>query len=238
MTAAPHFHFVTLFPETIDVWLRTSILGRALKHGLFQYDTYQLRTFANDKHSTVDDVAYGGGGGMVLKAEPLARAVESLWERFGREKVVTVYFSPGGKRMTQALIGNLFEQHRDKHLVLICGHYEGVDERFVEGWVDLEISLGDFVLTGGELPALAFADAFIRQIGGVLGNETGNRCESFLLGSTHPLLEYPHFTRPSDFRGKRVPEVLLSGNHAEIAKWRLDEAQKKTQLIRPDLLES
>ncbi len=234
------FHFITLFPETIEVWLNTSIPGRAREAGLFDFSTLQLRDFAKDTHRTVDDVAYGGGGGMVLKIEPLADAVESLWTKHGRENCHTIYFSPAGKRLNQPLLDELHPARgRKSHFILICGHYEGVDERFIETWVDTEVSLGDFVVTGGELPALCLTDALIRQQDGVLGYEDASKEESFRLKAPEtatPLLEYPQYTRPAEFRGQKVPDVLLSGNHEKVRQWRLDQARQRTRLRRPDLL--
>lgn len=234
------FHFITLFPETIQVWLSTSIPGRARQAGLFDFTTLQLRDFAKDTHRTVDDVAYGGGGGMVLKIEPLTDAVESLWARLGRENCHTIYFSPAGRRLDQSLLDELNPARGGPtHFILICGHYEGVDQRFIDGWVDTEVSIGDFVVTGGELPALCLTDALIRQQDGVLGYEGASREESFRLkspGSSSPLLEYPQYTRPSEFRGQKVPDVLLSGNHEKVREWRLEQARHRTRLRRPDLL--
>jgi len=232
----PCFHFVTLFPETIQVWMTTSILGRALKAGLFDFKIYQLRDYSTDKHLNVDDAAYGGGGGMVLRIEPLVRAVETIKEALGTEQAEVIYFSPAGKRLTHALVREFSKSLHKKHFIFICGHYEGVDQRFIDHWVDTEISLGDFVLTGGELPALAMADAMIRQLEGTLGSESTAETESFSLTSDNtPLLEYPHYTRPSEFRGLKVPEVLLSGNHPKIEAWRLEQAKTKTLERRPDL---
>lgn len=238
MSERPHFHFLTLFPDTIRVWLDTSILKRAQDAGLFSYDCYQLRDFTDDRHRTVDDVAYGGGGGMVLKMEPLVRAMEFLQEKIGEEKVCRIYFSPAGEPLSQRLLESFPTRFDVKHFILICGHYEGIDQRFVDHWIDLEVSLGDFVLTGGELPAVAFADAYIRQLDGVLGNDGAHRVESFSIKSHEDvrLLEYPHYTRPADFRGMKVPDVLLSGDHEKINHWRLDEARKRTLAKRPDLL--
>lgn len=232
----PSFHFVTLFPETIQVWMSTSILGRALKAGLFDFKTYQLRDYSTDKHLNVDDVAYGGGGGMVLRVEPLVRAVESIKDNLGTEQAEVIYFSPAGKRLTHALVTESTKPPHKNHFIFICGHYEGVDQRFIDHWVDSEISLGDFVLTGGELPALAMADSMIRQLEGALGSETTAETESFSLTSDNTLLlEYPHYTRPSEFRGLKVPEILLSGNHPKIEAWRLEQARTKTLDRRPDL---
>jgi tRNA (guanine37-N1)-methyltransferase len=233
-----HFHFITLFPETIRVWLTTSILGRAHRVGLFTFDLLQLRDFSTDKHRTVDDSAYGGGGGMVLKIEPLVAAVESIFAKVPRENALVLCLSPAGRPLNQNLIESLSRRTEPRHFVFICGHYEGIDQRFVDHWVDLEISLGDFVLTGGELPALAVADALIRQLEGALGHEEAAVKESFVLRNSDgkALLEYPHYTRPADFRGLSVPPVLLSGDHEKVAQWRLKAAIDRTLAVRPDLL--
>src|SRR5688572_18494238 len=164
--------FITLFPETISSWLETSIMGRAKEAGLFEYETVQLRDFAKNKHSTVDDAAYGGGGGMVLKVEPLALAVEAVKAKSSLPTMV-VSFSPGGQRLTQGLLDGMRGPETKPHYILICGHYEGIDQRFLDHWVDLEISIGDFVVSGGELPALLFADALIRGLEGSLGHPDG-----------------------------------------------------------------
>lgn len=231
-----HFHFLTLFPETIEVWLRTSILGRAHEQGIFQYSLYQLRDFAENKHRRVDDVAYGGGGGMVLCVEPLVRAVETIQSRIAPEKARVIYFTPAGLRLSTQILKQFLPPSSSNHIILVCGHYEGVDQRFIEGWVDDEISLGDFVLTGGELPAVAFTDALIRHLPEVLGYESAVHEESFSLQeSGRPLLEYPHYTRPAEFLGRRVPEALLSGNHERIADWRRQKSEERTERRRPDL---
>ncbi|MFM8313745.1 MAG: tRNA (guanosine(37)-N1)-methyltransferase TrmD [Deltaproteobacteria bacterium] len=235
----PFFHFITLFPETIEIWMTTSILGRAFKAGLFDFKTYQLRNFSTDKHLNVDDVAYGGGGGMVLKIEPLVKAVESIQNVIGKQNTRVIYFTPAGTPLTHSIIKKYAEGLIAKELIFVCGHYEGVDQRFVDHWVDDEISLGDFVLTGGELPAVAMADSMIRQLEGVLGAVDGAKSESFSLSlDNKPILEYPHYTRPSEFLGLKVPEVLLSGNHPKIELWRTEQAKLKTLKNRPDLLES
>jgi len=233
----PTFHFVTLFPDFIHAWMGSSILGRAFERKVFDYRVYDLRDFSQDKHRSVDDVAYGGGGGMVLKVDCLVRATAFIRNQAPDRSCKVIYFSPAGKTLNQSLIQAQVSQIQDQHFILICGHYEGVDQRFIDHWVDEEISLGDFVLTGGEIPALAFTDAICRQLEGTLKSEDAVQQESFLLKQNGKrLLEYPHYTRPLDFEGHRVPEVLLSGNHQEIAKWRLEKAFEKTQLRRPDLL--
>lgn len=234
----PHFHFITLFPDTIRVWLTTSILGRAHNAGVFAYDLYQLRDFSKDKHRSVDDAAYGGGGGMVLRIEPLVEAVEHIRAKLGDEASSVIYFSPAGSRLSSQLVSELNPKEK-KHFILICGHYEGVDQRFIDHWVDQEISLGDFVLTGGELPAVAFADALIRQREGTLGVDTASQTESFSLrdGKTGArLLEYPHYTRPPQYRGLAVPSVLLSGDHGRVDEWRNGLARERTTKKRPDLI--
>jgi len=232
-----HFHFVTLFPEIIHSWMSTSILGRAKEKGIFDYSVYQLRDFSQDSYRSVDDVAYGGGGGMVLKVECLVSALEHILSLVSPEKSRVIYFSPAGRILNQNTLDAYLNVTPEKHLVLICGHYEGVDQRFVDGWVDDEISLGDFVLTGGELPALAFADSLSRHLDGTLKEKESHQNESFsLLVKGKRLLEYPHYTRPAEFRGKKVPDVLLSGDHQKIAEWRLEQAINRTRTLRPDLL--
>ncbi|MBI4404656.1 MAG: tRNA (guanosine(37)-N1)-methyltransferase TrmD [Deltaproteobacteria bacterium] len=238
MNSGPTFHFVTLFPQTIEVWFSTSILGRALSAGLYHFQTYQLRDYATDKHKVVDDTPYGGGGGMVLKVEPLVSAVEHIKSQIGSASTKVILFSPRGKSLNQKLLVE-FRPLEGQHFILICGHYEGVDQRFIDGWVDMEISLGDFVMTGGEIPAIAFADALTRTVRGALGNSEATQKESFVL--TDPisgcvLLEYPQYTRPFNFRNMCVPGVLISGNHEQIAKWRHEQAICKTAGSRPDLL--
>lgn len=233
----PTFHFVTLFPDFIHAWMGKSILGRAFDKKVFDYHVYSLRDFSTDKYRSVDDVAYGGGGGMVLKVDCLVRATEFIRTKTQGLPSKVIYFSPGGKSLNQLLIQDELSQLQTHHFILICGHYEGVDQRFIDHWVDEEISLGDFVLTGGELPALCFADAICRQLEGTLKTKEASQQESFLLTQNgKPLLEYPHYTRPLEFQGHQVPEVLLSGNHQEISKWREKKALEATQAKRPDLL--
>lgn len=234
---APRFTFITLFPDAIQVWLTTSILGRAHDKGLFTFDTLQLRDFSTDKHRSVDDSPYGGGGGMVLRLEPLVAAIEKL--KSSETPPVIVHFSPAGRQLNTDLIEELAQDSAPKHFAFVCGHYEGIDQRFVEGWVDLEVSLGDFIITGGELPAVAMADALIRRVAGTLSTESASRQESFSLrdaDSHSRLLEYPQYTRPAEFRGRAVPEVLLSGDHEKIAAWRSAQSRERTQRLRPDLV--
>lgn len=214
---------LTLFPEICEGPIKHSILGRAQEAGLLQLVVTNIRDFSHDHHKKVDDYSYGGGPGMVLRPEPIFEAVESL----PPGKVILM--TPAGRVFNQAIAREL---SRESHLIFICGHYEGVDERVREGRVDLELSIGDYVLTGGELPALVVTEAVSRLIPGVLGNEDSAIEDSF---SEH-LLEYPHYTRPREFRGMTVPEVLVSGHHEEIRQWRRREALLRTFKRRPDLL--
>lgn len=216
---------ITLFPEIFFGPFKESIIGRAIKQGLVEINAINLRQFTHDERGTVDDKPYGGGPGMLMKAEPLFEAVESL----RRAESLVILTSPQGKRFNQQMAAELKEQ---KHLIIICGHYEGVDERVRAGLVDLEISIGDYVLTSGNLAAMVMTDAMVRLLPGVLGCDESSVSESF----SGDLLEYPQYTRPADFRGMTVPEVLLSGNHGEIASWRRQEALKRTRQMRPDLL--
>lgn len=239
MKKATQFHFITLFPETIGPWLDASILGRARRAGVFDYSVTDLRGFGMGPHRSVDDAPYGGGGGMVLRPEPLVAAVESITV-VTEERPWVIAFTPTGAPLNQALLDAHWGAPH-AHYVLVCGHYEGIDQRFLDGWVDQEISLGDFVVTGGELPALAFTDALVRGLDGSLREQSSSRQETFSLrdpttGSR--LLEYPHYTRPAEFRGRAVPEVLVSGDHAKVAQWRLEESISRTQSRRPDLLTS
>ena len=218
---------LTLFPRMIAAPLEESILGKAREKGLLRVQVTDIREFAEGKHRVTDDVPYGGGAGMVMKPEPLVAAIEAARQRAPGARVVLL--SPQGPRFGQ---GKAQELAAHGELILVCGRYEGVDERVLR-WVDEELSLGDFVLTGGEIPALAVIDALARLVPGVLGNELSAQSESF---SGEGLLEGPHYTRPSEFRGLRVPEVLLSGDHAKIARWRQDQAVARTRERRPDLL--
>jgi tRNA (guanine37-N1)-methyltransferase len=217
------FEVLTLFPEAFPGPLSAGVTGRALQSGAVRLEIHQLRDYAHDRHRQVDDIPYGGGAGMVLKPEPIFEAVRA---RNGRGPVVLL--SPQGERLRQPLVREL-AAHDD--LYLICGRYEGVDERVATALVDREISIGDYVLTGGELPAMVLIDAVSRLREGVLGSPDSPLDDSF--GSE--LLEYPHYTRPAIFEGLAVPEVLLSGHHAEIEKWRRAQAEGRTRRRRPDL---
>jgi tRNA (guanine37-N1)-methyltransferase len=223
---------ITIFPGLFEPFLVESFVGIARERGLVAIETHDLRQWTSDRHRTVDDAPYGGGPGMVMKPEPLVAAIEALAGAQGPgRKARVVMLSPRGRRLDQALLEELAS---DQHLVLVCGRYEGVDERVSEIAVDDEIAIGDYVLSGGEVPAMAVIEGLVRLIPGVLGNPESARQESFQAC----LLEGPQYTRPSEFRGAVVPNVLLSGNHAAIARWRSERAQQITQQRRPDLLES
>jgi tRNA (guanine37-N1)-methyltransferase len=217
---------LTLFPRLISAPLEESILGKALGKGLLRVRVTDIRDFADGRHRVTDDVPYGGGAGMVMKPEPLVAAIEAARQRLPGARVILM--SPQGSPFGQARARQLLEAGS---LILVCGRYEGVDERVLR-WVDEELSLGDFVLTGGEVPALAVIEAIARLVPGVLGNELSAHTESFSDG----LLEGPQYTRPPEFRGMRVPEVLLSGDHKKIAQWRQEQAVARTRERRPDLL--
>jgi len=241
--AAPHFAFITLFPDVFRTWLETSIPGRARDRGLFEYSTCDLREFGLGKHKAVDDVAFGGGGGMVLRVEPLVAAVASVRQQHPCRRWVVVLPTPAGKRVNADTLTQWMAPSATEPLgfIFVCGHYEGVDERFVEGWVDHTVSVGDFVVTGGELPALCLADALLRLVPGALGERAHSAAEeSFSLkglrGET--LLEYPQYTRPREFEGRAVPDVLLSGDHGAIDRWRKASSRERTERWRPDLLQT
>lgn len=216
---------ITIFPAMLDGFLGQSMMKRAAEMGAVSFRTIDLREFATDKHRTTDDRPYGGGPGMVMKTEPLFKAIKSV--RKPHSKVILM--TPSGRPFKQAVAQSYSTA---EHLIFVCGHYEGVDERVKESLVDDEISIGDYVLTNGVLPAAVVVDAIVRLIPGVLGGEGAAEQESFSEG----LLEYPHYTRPEEFEGMKVPDVLLSGDHAEIAKWRAEQAKKRTAERRPDLL--
>ena len=221
---------LTLFPAMANGVLAESILGRAQRAGLVEIRVHQIRDYAKDKHHMVDDRPFGGGPGMVMKAEPLVDAIEHLRGE-GQDRAHVIYVTPEGARLDQAKVVQLGREHR--HLLLISGHYEGIDERVREGWIDEEISVGDYVLSNGTLPALTLIDAMVRLIPGVLGNESSASGDSF---GEEGLLEGPQYTRPEEFRGRKVPEILLSGHHAEIGKWQKSQALARTRERRGDLL--
>lgn len=223
------FYFLTLFPEMIDEYFRESMMKRAVKQGIFSVEVINIRDFAQNKHNRVDDYPYGGGAGMVMQAAPVIRAIKSIPEH---ENLPIIFLTPGGKQFEAKDAHALAQTSEDKNgLIFLCGHYEGVDERVAASFNVKPYSIGDFVLTGGELPALCMVDAIARLIPGVLGNTDSLSEESF----EHYLLEYPQYTRPEEVAGLRVPEVLLSGNHAKIAEWRHEQAIERTKKLRPDL---
>ena len=216
---------LTLFPAMFAGPLDESIVKRAREAKLLDLKIHNLRDWTHDRHKTVDDKPFGGGPGMLLKVEPLFEAIESLQ----REKTKVILLSPSGRKFSQEIARELSQE---KDLLLVCGSYEGFDERVREALADDELSIGDYVLTNGALPAMVVIDAVARLLPGVLGDDESSHDESF----SHGLLEYPQYTRPAEFRGMKVPEVLLSGNHAEIEKWRREQAKLRTEKQRPDLL--
>lgn len=224
------FDVFTLFPNLFTPFLGESILKRAIEMGYADVQVHDIRAHAHDKHHITDDYPYGGGGGMLMKPEPIFMAVESVLGRKPPANVPIILFSPQGRTLTQDMAQALAALPR---VALICGRYEGVDERVRQHLATDELSIGDYVLNGGELPAMVVIEAVTRLIPGVLGDPRGAQQDSFASG----LLEHPHYTRPAQFRGLGVPDVLLSGNHAEIARWRRQEALRRTYERRPDLLE-
>lgn len=221
------FDILSIFPEMFESFFGCSLLKKAQDRGLIRIEAHDIRAGATDRHRMTDDYPYGGGAGMVMKVEPIARVLESIGARPG--ECLRVLLTPQGETFSQAIAGELARAGR---VVLICGHYEGVDERVRENLVDRELSIGDYILTGGEAAAMVIVDAVARLVPGVLGNEESARHESFAGG----LLESPQYTRPEEFRGWKVPEVLLSGHHREIEAWRRREALRRTLRRRPDLL--
>ena len=218
------FDVLTLFPEMFEP-LKHSIIERASKQNLININLINIRDFSKDKHKKVDDTPYGGGAGMVMRADVVYDAYKSVKD----EKSKVIFLSPQGKKLNQAKVQEL---SREEHLILLCGHYEGVDQRVLDEIVDEEISIGDYVLTGGEIPAMVLIDSVSRYVEGVLSESSTNE-ESFSQG----LLEYPQYTRPETFEGVKVPEILLSGHHENIKKWREEKSLENTKLKRPDLLE-
>ena len=221
------FDILSIFPEMFESFFGCSLLKKARDKGLIRIETHDIRDGATDRHRMTDDYPYGGGAGMVMKVEPIARVLEAIGAVPG--ECLRVLLTPQGETFNQAMAGELARSGR---IVLICGHYEGVDERVRQHLVDREISIGDYILTGGEAAAMVIVDAVARLIPGVLGNDESVRHESFAMG----ILESPQYTRPEDFRGWKVPEVLLSGHHRQIEEWRRREALKRTLRRRPDLL--
>jgi tRNA (guanine37-N1)-methyltransferase len=231
---------LTLFPEICRAPLSESMMKRAQENKIVDLRIHNLRDWTTDKHHVVDDAPFGGGQGMVMKPEPIFAAVEELKKKTPNarrptpnaelQKSKVILMSPAGRRFDQSMATDL---SKESHLIVICGHYEGVDQRVIEHLVDLEISIGDYVLTNGAIAAVVLADAVVRLLPGVLGHEHSAIDDSFSTG----LLEGPQYTRPAEFRGWKIPDVLLSGNHAEIAKWRKEQALKRTKQNRPDLLD-
>lgn len=228
-----HYYVLTLFPDMIEHAMGQSITGRALKNGLLSMDVINIRDFSGNKYNKVDDYPYGGGAGMVMQPEPVFRAYEQVKENIARQGRTgtpkVVYMTPQGKVFSQKIAE---EFSKEEDLVILCGHYEGIDERVLEEIVDENISIGDYVLTGGELPALVVMDSIARLLPDVLHNQESAQTESF----SENLLEYPQYTRPEEWHGKKVPEVLLSGHHANIESWRYQQSLERTRERRPDLL--
>ena len=222
-----HIDVLTLFPEMFDSPLNSSLLKKAIDANRFSFKTHQLRQWAIDRHGTVDSPPFGGGAGMVLRVEPFYKALQDLDPDRNAHRIL---MTPQGQPFTQAKAQQLSKQV--DHLIILCGHYEGFDERIRQHLIDEEISLGDFVLTGGEIPAMAVVEATVRLLPGVVGKEESLAEESF----SHGKLEYPHYTRPESYQGWQVPEVLLSGHHAKIEEWRRQQSDERTQKKRPDLI--
>ena len=225
-----NFYVMTLFPEMITEGLHTSILGRAMDAGIISLEAVTIRDYTLDKHRHVDDYPYGGGAGMVMAAEPIARCYEDILnKRAETKRPRVIYLTPWGKVFNQSMAKELAQE---QDLVFLCGHYEGVDERILDEIVTDYVSIGDYVLSGGELPAMVMIDAISRMVPGVLTNEESGTTESF----ENSLLEYPQYTRPEVWNGASVPEVLLSGNHAKIAEWRMERSIDRTLAFRPELI--
>jgi len=222
------FYILTLFPEMIMDGLNTSIIGRAIDNGFIEIEAINIRDYTLDKHNKVDDYPYGGGAGMVMQAQPVYDAYKAIVERAGHD-IPCIYLTPQGKTFNQSMAKGYAALDE---VVLLCGHYEGIDERVLEEIVTDYVSIGDYVLTGGELPAMIMVDAIARLVPGVLHNEESTTQESF----SNNLLEYPQYTRPETWNGKKVPDILLSGNHAKVDEWRYNMSVERTRKYRPDLL--
>ncbi len=222
------FHIMTLFPEIFNSYMNESIMKRAVEKGIIEICIYNIRDFSNNKHKKVDDYPFGGGAGMVMTPQPIYDTYKHIVDTYNIEKPRVIYLTPKGNTYNQTIATNMSKLD---DVILLCGHYEGIDQRIIDLIVTDEISIGDYVLTGGELPALILIDSISRLIPGVLGQEESFEDESF----SNDLLEYPHYTRPREFMGLKVPDVLLSGNHKNIDKWRNDESIRITKERRPDL---
>jgi len=227
-----HFHVITLFPEMIEQMCEFGVLGRAIKRGIIKLACWNPRDYTQDRHRTVDDRPYGGGPGMLMKVQPLADAINAAKEKAGDDAKV-IYLSPQGQVLNQQAVIKMADVPEQKDLILIAGRYEGIDERLIRQYVDEEWSIGDYVLSGGEMPALILIDAVARMLPDVLGDADSAQQDSFMEG----LLDCPHYTRPEEVNGQTVPQVLLSGDHKAIAEWRDKQALGRTWLRRPDLLE-
>ena len=221
---------VTPFPKLLEAFSRESIIKRACEKGIVTIKPWDLRDFTTDKHRTVDDYPYGGGPGMIMKPEPIFNAVDHILKETKGTKPRVIYMSPQGEKYSQELA---FKLTKEKHLIFICGHYRGVDERVIESLVTDEISIGDYILTGGELPAAVVVDSVIRLLPGVLGDSDSAEGDSF----NRDMLDHPHYTRPSVFRDLNVPQVLLSGHHSQVKEWREEQALLRTRKRRPDLID-
>lgn len=224
-----NYYVLTLFPEMVEQGLNTSIIGRAVEKELIRIQAVNIRDYTRNKHKKVDDYPYGGGAGLVMQAEPVYLAYQAV-EKQTERKPRVLYMTPQGKPFTQKMAAEL---SMEEELVFLCGHYEGIDERVLEEIVTDQVSIGDYVLTGGELPAMVMIDAISRLVSGVLNNDLSAEVESF----HDNLLEYPQYSRPEIWKDKRVPEILLSGHHANVEKWRREQSLKRTLEWRPDLLE-
>ncbi len=221
------FDVLTLFPDLFNIVMRESIIGRAQDNGIVEINAINIRDYSKDKHKKVDDYPFGGGTGMVMACQPVIDAFNDITKDFVKKPKV-IYMSPQGRVLNQKIAKEL---SAEEHLILLCGHYEGIDERIIEEIVDEEISIGDYVLTGGELPAMVLIDCVSRLLEGVLASEDSYSEESHFNG----LLEYPQYTRPADYNGKKVPDILLSGHHANIEKWRTQQSLDRTKQKRPDM---
>ena len=225
-----NFHVLTLFPDMIKQGLSTSITGRSIEKGTIRLNAVNIRDYTLNKHKKVDDYPYGGGAGMLMQAQPIYDAYKAVTKEMSGRKPRVIYLTPQGQVFKQSMAKELA---KEENLIFLCGHYEGIDERVLEEIVTDYISIGDYVLTGGELPAMVLIDAICRMVPGVLGNQESGDTESH----SNYLLEYPQYSRPEEWLGKKVPEILLSGDHAKVEEWRLEKSLQKTKELRPDLYE-
>lgn len=221
-----HFDILTLFPEAFESFTQTSLIGKAIEKNLISIKTWDIRDFTTDKHKKVDDVPYGGGAGMVMMCQPLFVCIEHV-KATKADNAPVIFLTPHGETFRQEIAEELSDQNNYSRIIFLCGHYEGIDQRVRDELVDREISIGNFVLTGGELPAQLCIDAVARLIPGVIGKAESHEEESFSEKIGRDQVEYPHYTRPEDFRGHKVPEILLSGHHAKIEEWRKSQCKKK-----------